>query len=667
MPKALTIGNGDMLLCFDRNAYLRDLYFPYVGLENHIGEHVTHRFGVWVDDTLRWLSHDSWKLFVDCERDTLAGSITAYNDELDISLHIRDVVYNERPIYVRKVTVTNHADYAREIKLFFNQEFELYASHSANTAYFDPNEHAVIHYRGRRSFLVNAIDDAGTLFDEFTTGVYGIEGKEGSFRDAEDGILSGNPIEHGPADSIIGVSLSVDARADRTVYYWMTVGKGIQDTIAHNTYVRQKGPEHLVRTTTDYWRAWIRKRAFNFHGLSDGVISIFQKSQLLVRSHADNRGAIIASGDSDMLQKGKDTYSYMWPRDAAFTALALDGVGDSNVSNRFFAFCNSIIHEEGYFMHKYGPDGALGSSWHPWYRNGHAQLPIQEDETAIVLIALWRHYSHTKDIEFIERIYNSLIRPAARFMVRYRDESTGLPLPSYDLWEEKWGIHTYTAAAVYGALIAAARFAELLGKDRQAKEYRRPAQKMKSAIIERLFDQENGVFCKRIVTDGDTLGDIDNTVDISSVYGMFAFGLLEPTDPKIVSSMEMVEDRLVLPTDIGGVARYEDDGYYRVSTDVPGNPWFVTTMWLAQYYALRAESESDLESVKGKLDWAVRYALPSGVLSEQLDPYTGTQISAAPLTWSHSEFIRTVLAYLHKLEELGVCKTCDIDAPESVL
>ena len=57
-------------------------------------------------------------------------------------------------------------------------------------------------------------------------------------------------------------------------------------------------------------------------------------------------------------------------------------------------------------MHKYLPDGALGSSWHPWLKDGQVQLPIQEDETALVVWAMYEHYMQSKDLD-------SLGRPAA--------------------------------------------------------------------------------------------------------------------------------------------------------------------------------------------------------------------------------------------------------------
>ena len=36
VPRHLTIGNGSMLVNFDARLNMRDLYYPYVGLWNHI-------------------------------------------------------------------------------------------------------------------------------------------------------------------------------------------------------------------------------------------------------------------------------------------------------------------------------------------------------------------------------------------------------------------------------------------------------------------------------------------------------------------------------------------------------------------------------------------------------------------------------------------------------
>ena len=70
-------------------------------------------------------------------------------------------------------------------------------------------------------------------------------------------------------------------------------------------------------------------------------------------------------------------------------------------------------------MHEYRPDKSLGSSWHPWVHGNKAQFPIQEDETALVIYALWKHYEFSRDIEFIESVYNKLIKKMSIFLFFY--------------------------------------------------------------------------------------------------------------------------------------------------------------------------------------------------------------------------------------------------------
>ena len=48
------------------------------------------------------------------------------------------------------------------------------------------------------------------------------------------------------------------------------------------------------------------------------------------------------------------------------------------------------------FLHKYNPDGSPAPLWQPWVRDGKPQLPIQEDETALVIWLLARHYERAR-------------------------------------------------------------------------------------------------------------------------------------------------------------------------------------------------------------------------------------------------------------------------------
>ena len=652
--RSIVLSNGELCVALDEHARVRDIYFPHVGFEDHVRGHYMHRVGVWVDGTLSWLGDEGWQITVASEEDALASSVSALNSKLGVELSCTDAVYNERPVFLRRIAIKNMHDKNRVIKLYIAHQFEIFKSHGSDTAYFDPETYSVIHYKGSRVFLISAILD-GVHFEDYACGRANFQGKEGSHKDAEDGMLSKNAIEHGPADSIIGLYGQYARGQSRTAYYWVAAARSIGEAVELSAYIHAKKPEHMLRTVVKFWHAWVGAYPWGSHGLEQAHMRLFKQSLLYVRAHVDSGGGIIASVDSDMLQHGLDTYCYVWPRDASYAAIALDRAGDSNVAKRFFEFCRTTISPDGYFLHKFLPDGSLGSSWHPWIVQGKRQLPIQEDATALVLVAFREHYLHTRDLEFLEEMYNPLIEKAADFLVRYRDEKTGLPQPTYDLWEERRGCATYTAASVYGGLMAAAELSALLGKDEHEKHYRDAAIEVQAAIMKHLWDEDRGVFLK-MVSDG---GARDTTIDMSSAYGVLAFGVLAPNDPKLKRAFENSVRALSRGVRIGGIARYEGDEYYRTAGDAAGNPWIITTLWYAEYLIASAKNDHDLDRVRDIFTWVCGRAAASGVLPEQMNAQTGEPVSATPLMWSHAQYAIAILKYLDKLEELGVCPECN--------
>ena len=654
MAKSLSFGNGTLLIMTDAYARVRDIYFPYIGLENHAGGSNAHRIGVWVDGQFSWLDDNTWQIDV---RSDIAytGITTAYSVALALEIHFTDVLSHEKNVFLRKIKVHNRKNYEREVRVFFNHQFEIYHSEKGDTAFYDPQSNTVIHYEGRRAFLANAWMDGHGLSD-FTVGIFHIEGKEGTYKDAEDGVLSKNSIEHGSVDSTISMNFRTKGESVETFHYWFTVGHSVDEAKDLNQYVLGHTPDEVMLGARNYWNAWVERNNWNYYGLGDNLIDLFKKSQFYLRSHVDKHGGIIASGDSDMLQGGRDTYAYVWPRDAAYVAVTLDWLGDRHSARKFFDFCNTVVTKDGYLMHKYRADMSLGSSWHGYLVNGRPELPIQEDETALILWALWEHWLVSKDLDYIESIYNSFILKAATFLASYRDPYTGLPKPSYNLWEEKFGVHTYTAATTYAGLKVAARFAEILGKDRNEYNFDRVADEMKEAIIKHLYDAEEGYFLRSLTVDDAGKMTYDRTVDASSAYGIFLFGVMTPDDERLLRAVAKTKAHLTIATPAGGMARYDGDQYYRTGNDVPGNPWFITMLWYTQHTIALATSDHDLDMVRADLNWVERNTLHSGILSEQLNPYTREQIGAAPLTWSHAEYLRTVIMYMRKLRELNIIK-----------
>jgi oligosaccharide amylase len=688
MPRDIPVGNGRLLMTFDHRYQIRDVYFPHVGQENHAGNGAS-RFGIYTavpgktGGQLAWTSDEKWTIHQRYLRDTLTTSVSLEHKPLKISMYCQDVVDFHRPVYVRKIKVKNHHTEDRVVNILHHQDFNMWGQKIGDTAYYDPELRSIVHYRGKRYILVTFFDGNEQRVDEYACGTSGFNGAEGTWRDAEDGHLQGNAIAQGAVDSTISLHVHTPADGEHTAYMCMIMAESRDELVTLHKWLLKQSPQSVIDRTTSYWRLWAGGTNINFGNLPAKVVDSFKRSLLVVRTQIDNDGAIIAANDSDYLHFNRDTYSYMWPRDGALVADSLDLAGFPDLAKSFYTFCQKAITEDGFFYHKYNPDGSPASSWHPWVMKGRQVLPIQEDETALVVWALWRHYFRYRDIEYIRPLWIDVVQKAADFMCEYRDPRTGLPQPSYDLWEERWGVHAFTVATVYGGLKAARNFAVCFGDRERAERYNKAAEEIKAAAAKYMYSEKLGRFVRRLVPKGEPVPpddstynetvplaedpdcadiyEVDETID-AALYAIFKFHLFDADDPRVVSTMKQVEDRLWVKTKVGGMARYENDYYHRISDDienVPGNPWFICTMWLADYQITRAKTPAELKEALPIFEWTANHALESGVLAEQVNPYTNEPISVSPLTWSHATVVSTAIKYLEKLETLQRCSGCN--------
>jgi glucoamylase len=655
MPRDIPVGNGKLLVCFDQNYAIRDLYFPHVGQENHVGGRFL-RFGVWVENRFSWIGED-WERMLRYLPDTLVTQVTLQHQGLAVRLDCQDVVDYEENIYLREISVDNLEGRPREIRIFFSQDFNISGNDVGDTAAYDPVTGAVVHYKGARYFLINASTAAEKGVSQFAVGQKGIGGKEGTFRDAEDGLLSGNPIAQGSVDSVIALSLQVDGKAKGTAHYWIAAGKDWTDVRNLNALVNAESPGSLLQRTHNYWQLWSKKESPPLEHLPARIGQLYLRSLLTLSTQVDWKGGITGANDSDIIHFARDTYSYVWPRDGALAANALDLAGYGVLAQNFYRFASEVIEEGGYFLHKYNPDGTLASSWHPWFSEGRPQLPIQEDETALVIWALWNHFVLYRDIEFVKDLYKPLIKKAGSFLCQYRDPETGLPGESYDLWEETRGIFSFTVGAVFGGLTAASLFCTVFGEEEEAEQCRRVAAEIRDAASRYLWHDGLNRFSRMIYRDSNGAIRMDDTCD-ASLWGLFAFGLYSADDPRIVSTFKTLKEKLWISTGVGGMARYENDPYQRVTQTVTGNPWFICTLWLANYLTERARNEEELNQALEMMNWVVDHALPSGVLAEQIHPFTGQPVSVSPLTWSHATFVASTQHIMHRLSKMKVCPAC---------
>jgi len=651
MPRDLLIGNGSLVVAFDSKYRLADLYFPHVGQENHAG--APSRFGVWVDGTMSWVESDDWQRTLTYLRETLVTDVNCHNEALGLRLRCYDIVDADSNFYLRKIVVRNFRDEARTVKLFFHHDLTLYGNASGDTAMFDPESRSIIHYKSKRYFLINVATETGAGVEEYACGRSGIGGSEGTWRDAEDGKLSMNAIQQGAVDSTVAVTLTIEPHGNATAFYWICAGVRYGDVRQLDANIIADTPSRVIARTASLWYTWINKGNEDLRDLPDEIIELYRRSILVIRAHCDRDGGIVAACDSDIEWGHNDHYSYVWPRDAAFVSDAVDRAGFPEVARRFLTFANDTISNSGYFLHKYTPDGSLAPSWNPWLRDGRKQLPIQEDETALVVWLLARHYDRNRDLDFVRSVYKRLVLQPIEFMAAFRDPETGLPLPSFDMWEERWGVFTFTCSAVCAAMNAAADLANLFNEQERRTRCLSIAAEIRDAMVRHLWIEDETRFARGLTVQDGSL-QLDRTID-ASAFATFYLGAFPAESAMVEGTMRAVRDKLWVQTEVGGLARYENDSYQRVGDAAPaepGNPWLICTLWLAEHAIARATSVAELQSALDLVRWVRSKARPSLVLPEQIHPFTGAPLSVSPFTWSHAQVVSVVRGYLECIREL---------------
>lgn len=123
-------------------------------------------------------------------------------------------------------------------------------------------------------------------------------------------------------------------------------------------------------------------------------------------------------------------------------AMALDAAGFQEVSRLFFQFCDRTVSDKGFFHHKYGAEGSVGSSW-----------LVSVDFQGLHTVShsrgrgwLWcsMHSGGTSRGTTMSSSWKRFTIPGLEDLGLHpglHESITGLPKPSFDRWEKMVGIH----------------------------------------------------------------------------------------------------------------------------------------------------------------------------------------------------------------------------------
>lgn len=391
-------------------------------------------------------------------------------------------------------------------------------------------------------------------------------------------------------------------------------------------------------------KAWLLKmlerRPLN---LPEAVFSVYQRSLLTLKQMQDPSGGIIAAPEFQFEFTACGGYGYCWGRDAGFISLAMDTAGMFEESAHFYRYMAQCQSENGSFLHRHDMHGNLGPSWGL----------LQPDETGSVLFGLWQHVKLSGRKETAAEL-RGMVERGATWLASCRFADTQWLSDGFDLWEEREGVHLYSVAAAVAGLRAAADLADEMKWSLPKANWRDRANELSKLLEENLVsDQVAGETCfartlfLKNSTEQSSLqysstaaveqGSISASRWISDfVVDISLLGVVEPFEAvspkyaeKVLPEMCKSMRKHLWRKGVGGVGRYEGD-HYR-----DGQPWILTTLWLA----LAAVRSGDNQLAAECLAWVLAHTPREGQLPEQIDPQTGESAWVMPLTWSHAMFV----------------------------
>ena len=599
------------------------------------------RLALRVQGQTRWLGEGEG-LVGRYELRSLVAQVSESHPDLGLTLDLLDWVHPDLDVLVRRIQIRNSSSHAKDVVLRSHHDLRMGGDSVQGSVAWDPTSQALLHYRRDRWLLIGChADEPG--WHGYTCDARSVENGRGCAAKVEQqDSLDGNPVAVGSVDTAGELRFHMESHEVRTCAMWWVLGESEPAVQQIQEEVRRRGISGLLEETRTHWSKKTDRLLAH-----PGIQALPKTEQddairdlLVIGTQLDRGGAIAAANDSDTLDPGQESYAYLWPRDGALVAHALDRANLHDWTEPFFRFCARVLNTDGSLAHRYHPDGTQGSSWLPRIREGAPSHAIQEDETALVLWALAHHVQESPRGQMVTKdLYGELVEPAAEFLVHFRDDETGLPRPSWDLWEERYATHTFTCASVVAGLLGAAQLAERSGKGANARKWTACAEDIRDATNRFLFHKDLNRFARCGYRDGNGYH-LDTTLD-ASLLGLWSLGFLPDDDARLKGTLSQLGSGLGNGPQDPGLCRYENDPFLKRDPESLGNPWILTTLWFQQYDLTNNAPSTD--RALEVLHWVRSLARPSGVLPEQVDPRTLAPVGVAPLTWSHATRLELLL------------------------
>jgi GH15 family glucan-1,4-alpha-glucosidase len=391
--------------------------------------------------------------------------------------------------------------------------------------------------------------------------------------------------------------------------------------------------------TRDYWVDWVRGLSISY----DWQEAVIRAAMTLKLSNFEETGGVIAAHTTSIPESPASgrtwDYRYCWLRDAYFVVKALNRIGATQTMEDFISFTLSIAANTDEALRPvYGivptipleertaPDlqGYRGDG--PVRIGNAAAGQIQHDAYGSIILAAMpmffdRRLPRPGD-ESLFRLLESLGGKAAKLALE----------PDAGIWEYRGRqrIHTHSTAMCWAGCQRLAAIASRLGLAERARYWDAIAEPIHAELIKRAWNEKRGAFTAAFGSD-----DLD-----ASVLLLPDLGVLEADDPRFASTVAAMERELLRERHVMRYASADDFG-------LPVTAFLICRFWLVDaWWSLgRREDAHDLF-----LD-ALKHRNRYGLLSEDIDPQTGTLWGNFPQTYSMAGLILTAMRLSRSWED----------------
>jgi len=608
------IGNGNILAKVDDSGAIEYMFYPSLGYEKHV---LDATFAVY-NNGLKWAWDNDWDVKQSYVKDT--NILRTTYESNDYLMESRDYIPVSHNIIVKQLSITNKTDETHNLKLFFYENLRMGEIPKENTIRYVKDRQLLVKYDGTYAFGIGS----DKKISSYQCGVRSTD--KSALLDISNGILKEYSESTGLiTDSALSWEFSLAPGQKQTVSVFLMMEKydgsypKLMSTLNSIKMVIDNH-EDFYQLTHSYWKNILDTTISRLSEYELNRVSSYEdlckRSLLTILLLCDRSGGIMASPSL------YPDYRHVWCRDGGYISVALNLCGQHVIAEKYFDWCRKTQNQDGSWVQSY-------------YVNGTPRLTaIQNDQVGTTIWAVLVHYRKTENEKFLKKNW-SMVKKAADYLSNIAVNLS----PSYDLWEEKYGVFSYTLGSIYGGLKSAVEISKIIEENGpEMDKWNSAMEFLKNEVIEKIYLNDKNRFLK-------SLSPLDNAID-SSILGLsFPFNLVEADDPKMVNTADQIEDAFNYK--IGGIGRYPEDAYFG------GNPWIINTLWLHMYYERLIFSFSKNNAIKREIidkyvqksinlfEWVCKNNF-SGLMPEQVHKDLGVPISAMPLGWSHAMFIIAV-------------------------